>query len=114
MRRKKLDGDISFQSRVASPIDFAHPAASNQRADLVNADHRSDRYRQAGSMLQRGGGAVYRSHGAVGIRFGLELQERSSIHPVALGRRTATIAELGDPYRKRLSSSHSLSRIPST
>ena len=36
--RQHLDGDLSFQLRVGSPIHFAHPAGSNRGEDFIRTE----------------------------------------------------------------------------
>ena len=38
LAREQLDGDGPIQSRIARPIDFAHPAGAKRRKDLERAE----------------------------------------------------------------------------
>jgi hypothetical protein len=38
VRRQHLDGNIAVQTAIAGAIDLSHPAAPNQRQDLVSAE----------------------------------------------------------------------------
>ena len=40
-RRKHLDRDVAAQPSIAGAVDLAHPAAADQRNDLVRADERT-------------------------------------------------------------------------
>ena len=40
--RQDLDGDVAAESRVARPIDFAHPAGTKRGDDLVDAQATAD------------------------------------------------------------------------
>ena len=36
--RQDLDGDVTPQARIASPIDLAHAARAKERDDLIRAE----------------------------------------------------------------------------
>ena len=42
-RRENFDGDVTIETRIATAVDFAHPASAEQRDDFVRAEARTGR-----------------------------------------------------------------------
>ena len=51
MLGEHLDGDVAVESRVVSPVDFAHSTGADECDDLVGPEHRAESERHIGSAV---------------------------------------------------------------